>query len=108
MDDANYQQITKSETPFITLDDNKSIISIVAGKVFDKKGPVTPYSDVLILRMVLKAGVKKEIPIPDNFNALVYQLEGITKINDVSEISGKKMVHFNNDGTSIVLECKED
>lgn len=108
MDEANYQPITKAETPFVTLDDGESVISIVAGEVFEKKGPVTPYSDVLILRMELKAGARKEIPIPENFNALVYQLEGTSNVNDLSEISGKKMVQFNNDGTSIVLECKED
>ncbi|MFT4603251.1 MAG: redox-sensitive bicupin YhaK (pirin superfamily), partial [Arenicella sp.] len=108
MEDSDYQPVSKEDTPEVTLDDGKSILSVVAGEVFEKKGPINPYSDVLILRMVLKKGGKVTIPIPENYNALIYQLEGTTKVNDISDVSGKKMVHFNNDGTSIAIECLED
>ncbi len=108
MDKANYQPISKEETPTITLSDEKSTIALVAGEVFDKKGPIEPYSDVLILRMNLIKGASTKIPIPENYNALIYQLEGSAKINSETEISGKKMVHFNNDGTEIAIKCLED
>jgi len=108
MEDANYQPISKEETPTITLADKESTIALVAGEVLGKKGPVTPYSDVLILRMNLKKGAATKIPIPENYNALIYQLEGSSKVNSKSEIDGKKMVHFNNDGTEIAIESLED
>ena len=108
MDEANYQPVSKEETPTVTLKDEVSTISIVAGEVFEKKGPIKPYSDVLILRMDLKKGAKTIIPIPESFNALIYQLEGASNINSEKEVSGKNLVHFNNDGTSIAIESLED
>ena len=108
MTTPNYQAITKDDTPQVEDDDPNVQISLVAGEYKGKTGPIQPYSDLLILRLDFKTGGKHEIGIPENFNALLYQLDGKIKINDDQVISGKNMVHLNNDGTSVVIEALED
>lgn len=108
MTEPNYQAITKDETPIIETGDPKVILALVAGEYNSKTGPIDAYSDVLILRLEIKAGGKHEIQIPESYNALLYQLDGKIKVNNETIIEGKNMLHLNNDGTSIVVESLED
>ena len=108
MDTPDYQPISKAETPVLYSEDKKVETFVVAGNFNGTKGPINPYSDVLILRLNIKAGGKQIIEIPEDFNALVYQLDGSIKFNDSDDITGKVMLHLNNDGTSIAIEAVED
>ena len=107
MDDASYQPVSKEDTPLIKSDDDLVETFVVAGKLEGKNGPIEPHSDVLILRMNMAPNGKKELEIPEDFNALVYLLDGTIKINE-QIIGGKQLIHFNNDGTSIAVEASED
>ena len=108
MDEADYQPISKEETPVIISEDKKTETFVVAGEFNDVKGPVNPYSEVLILRSNIKAGGKLNIEIPEDFNGLIYQLNGKIKFNSETVVEGKVMLHLNNEGTSIAVEALED
>ena len=103
MEDASYQPISKEGTPKIVSEDKLVETFVVAGEHENIKGPIKPHSDVLVLRINLEKGGQKEVEIPENFNALIYMLDGSIKINE-QVISGKQLIHFNNDGTSIAVE----
>ncbi|MEO9533251.1 MAG: pirin family protein [Crocinitomicaceae bacterium] len=108
MDEADYQPISKEETPVIISEDKKTETFVVAGEFNEVKGPVNPYSEVLILRSNIKAGGKLNIDIPEDFNGLIYQLNGKIKFNNETVVEDKVMLHLNNDGTSIAVEALED
>jgi quercetin 2,3-dioxygenase len=107
MEEASYQPINKEDTPLIKSDDGLVETYVVAGDLGDTKGPIIPYSDVLILRMNLKEKGTSEIEIPENYNSLIYMLNGELEIDD-QVISGKNLIHFNNDGTSIAVKASKE
>ncbi|MCB9224181.1 MAG: pirin family protein [Crocinitomicaceae bacterium] len=108
MTEPNYQAITKEDTPIVDVGDPKVKLALVTGDYKETKGPIQPYSDVLILRIDMEIGGKHEIQIPETYNALIYQLDGSFKVNNDQLITGKNMLHLNNDGTSIVVEAMEN
>ena len=107
LDNPSYQPISLSETPVIKTEDGLTEIFVVAGKLEGKKGPIKPNSDVQILRSNLKENGAFKIEVPENFNSLIYMLNGKIQIG-TETIEGKKMIHFNNDGTSIAVKSLAD
>jgi redox-sensitive bicupin YhaK (pirin superfamily) len=108
MIEPNYQSISKDQTPIVDVGDKNVELALVAGEYKGRSGPIETSSDLLILRINMKAGGKHEIVIPETFNAVVYQLDGKIKVNSEYDVAGKNMLHLNNDGTSIVVEALED
>jgi redox-sensitive bicupin YhaK (pirin superfamily) len=108
MIEPNYQSISKDQTPIVDVGDKNVELALVAGEYKGRSGPIETSSDLLILRINMKAGGTHEIVIPETFNAVVYQLDGKIKVNSEYDVAGKNMLHLNNDGTSIVVEALED
>lgn len=107
MDDPSYQPLSLEDTPVIKSDDGLSEIYLVAGELADKKGPIHPNSKVQILRSNLQENGEFNIEVPSEFNSLIYMLNGEIEIGD-QKIEGKKMIHFNNDGTSIAVKALKE
>lgn len=105
MDTPNYQPLSKENTPTIISDDGKVSTAVVAGNYEGAQGKIDAYSDVLILRLDLKPGGKTTVPIPANYNAFVYQLDGAMKVNGTETTKGRDLTWFNNDGKHITLEA---
>ena len=108
MDPPSYQSLTKEETPIVKSTDNKVEAGVVVGEFLGKNGKINPYSSLLALRLDIKKGGKMEIPIPENYNAFIYQLDGSLKINDGKVANTKDLTWFHNDGKSIHIEGLED
>lgn len=108
MDIPSYQPLTIDETPRIISPDKKTIIYVVAGNFKGAKGKIETYSPLLTLRIDIKKNGKIELPIPANYNAVLYQLDGSLKINNEELTSKKDFTWFNNDGKSIVIEGIEN
>ena len=108
MDPPSYQPLTFDETPTVTSPDKKVKIYVVAGSLKGVEGKIDTYSPLLTLRLDIKKGGKIDIPIPTNYNAFLYQLDGSLKINNSKETVGKDLTWFNNDGKSITIEGIEN
>lgn len=108
MDPPSYQPITFEETPTVTSPDRKATAFVVSGDFKGAIGKIKTYSPLLTLRLDIKKGGKIEIPIPSNYNAFLYQLDGNLKINNTENTSSKELTWFNNDGKSIVVEGIEN
>lgn len=98
----SYQPLTKEETPIILSDGIN--IAVVAGELNGIKGKINSYSPLLALRLDISKGGKMEIPIPENYNAFLYQLDGSLKINNENNTITKDLTWFHNDGKSIHIE----
>ena len=81
---------------------------MVAGETLGKTGPIELMTPMLIMRFEIGKGGSMEIPIPKNFNALLYLLDGKAEINGARHAGGKDLVWFKNDGESISFEGLEE
>jgi redox-sensitive bicupin YhaK (pirin superfamily) len=75
----------------------------VAGSVEDVQGRIDTYSPLLALRLDIEEGGEITLPIPTNFNAFVYQLDGESEVNGELATS-KDLVWFNNDGDAVSIK----
>jgi redox-sensitive bicupin YhaK (pirin superfamily) len=108
MEPAKYQPLTAEKTPWITSEDGKVKAGVVAGETLGKTGPIELMTPMLIMRFEIGKGGGMEIPIPKNFNALLYLLDGKAEINGARHAGGKDLVWFKNDGESISFEGLEE
>ncbi len=108
MEQPNYIPLQKEETPTVISKDGKVKIGVVAGELEGKSSKISTYSPLFILRIDGQKGGKTDIPIPENFNALTYQLDGHSKVNQTTDSKSRNMIWFKNDGKSIRLEFVED
>lgn len=108
MDPPSYQPLSKEETPVVLSSDKKIKMSIVAGELNGTIGPIRTYTPMLVLRIDIKKGGKTIIPIPEDYNAFIYQLDGSLKINNEHITAVKDLSWLNNDGKSIEIEGIED
>ena len=103
-----YVPLTEEETPTKILSDGKSTIQVIAGEFEDIKGVISTYSPLQILRLNLKKEVKVEIPVPANYNCLVYQLDGKLEFNEEIEGVKKQLSCFEAEGQKIAIKATED
>ncbi|MFT6211661.1 MAG: redox-sensitive bicupin YhaK (pirin superfamily) [Bacteroidia bacterium] len=108
LEPAKYQPLTAEKTPWITSEDGKVKAGIVAGETLGKTGPIELMTPMLVMRFEIGKGGKMEVPIPKNFNAILYLLDGKAEINGERHAGGKDLVWFKNDGESISLEGLEE
>ena len=108
MEPAKYQPLTAEDTPTITSKDGKVKAGVVAGETLGKTGPIELMTPMLVMRFEIGIGGKMEVPIPKNFNATLYLLDGKVEINGERHAGGKDLVWFKNDGESITLEGLEE
>lgn len=106
--EPRYIPLQAEDTPTISSDDDKVKIGIVSGVFGGKEGGIKAASPLLILRMDLKKGGKTTIPIPADYNAFIYQLDGQLKINGERATKAKDMTWFSNDGEHVSIEATED
>lgn len=107
-DKPNFQPLQSEETPWIKSGDGKVKTGVIAGEFHGISSKIEPYSPMLILRFEFMKGGELTIPIPKEYNTLIYQLDGKMVVNGERETNRKDMVWFRNDGDSITLKALED
>lgn len=108
MDSPSYLPLTKEETPSVISNGSKIEVSIVTGEFNGVIGKIKPYTSLIALRLVIKKGGKIKIPIPDNYNTFLYQLDGSLKIAGGTDTFAKDLSWFNNDGQYVEIEGIEN
>ncbi len=105
MDQPSYQPLTAEETP--TVIDKKVKVGVVAGEFNGTEGNIKPYTNLLALRLEMEAGGTVTIPIPENYNAFIYQLDGMLETSGTTTHK-KNLTWLNNDGKSITIKALEN
>lgn len=108
MDTPSYQPLTEEETIKVVSEDGKVTVGLVAGEFMGNKGKIIANSPLMVLRLDIEKGGKMQIPLAENFNAFIYQLDGHIKLNSSTNAVAKDLVWFNNDGKFIEIEGKEN
>lgn len=105
METPYYLPLSDEQTP--KMEQNGFTIGVVAGLFEDVQGPAKTYSPQTLLRIDAKPNAAHDFEIPQNFNALLYVLNGELEI-DGKQIKTKDMVYFNNDGTAISIKANAE
>ncbi|MGZ5245432.1 MAG: pirin family protein, partial [Bacteroidia bacterium] len=108
MGQPGYAPLSAEKTPTITTNDDKVKIAIVAGEFDGKKGAVNTLSPVLALRPTMQKGGEYYFPIPENYNAFLYLLDGKITLADYGLVDDHNLVYFRNDGEGIHIKAEED
>lgn len=107
MIEPSYQPLSEEETTWLPSEDKLSRVGLVSGELEGQKGKLRSSSPMTILRMEFKAGAKRELKLPEDFNTFVYQLDGELTINGRNTFE-KQLTHFDNDDEAIQIEAKKD
>jgi len=108
MDIPAYHPLTAEETPVVKTADGLTTVHIIAGKLNDVEGPIKPLSPVNTFTAEMKKGGKFFFGIPSTHNAFIYMMDGKVQVTGDSEVDGKYVAVFNNDGEGFELEALED
>jgi len=108
MEAASYQPLTAEQLPLILQDGGKAKIQLIAGKISDKRSPVICQSPLLIARIDIMAGSSVNIPIPEDFELLIYVLSGSLILPDKNTGEDKELLWFKNEGERLVLQAFKD
>lgn len=86
----SYQPLSSQQTPNVPLGPNGSSAVVVAGSFRDVQGPIKTESPLLILRFNLMATEQFNFAIPEDYNTLLYTLDGSIEVNE--QESGPKSI----------------
>jgi len=106
MDSPNYQPLTAEDTPQIHSKDKKIKVGVVAGELQGIAGKIDTYSPLLILRLDLQEGGEMQLDIPQEYNALWYQLRGNSTVNNTAA-NVRELLWFENDDTTVKITASE-
>ncbi len=106
MDQPAYMPLQEQDTPVVESEGVK--IQVVAGTFEGVRGPIATVSPVLALRLTLQAGAGYTLPLPQDYNAFLYLLDGALQLKGFGLVEGLHQVVFNQDGESITVTAKED
>lgn len=104
MDAPYYLPLSDAETPRHEFDGG--YIAVVAGNYNGKSGPAKTQSPMNLLRGELSSNHEVKISLAQNFNSLLYLLDGEMLVNGES-IQAKTMVVLRSDGEGVELLAKE-
>jgi redox-sensitive bicupin YhaK (pirin superfamily) len=103
MTPPKYQDIKKENIPQIN--ENGFEIGLVAGEFKGRKGPASTFTPITAMMIHFKEGAQTDIEIPEDFNAMVYVLEGSIESNGATADQYQLAV-FDDEGEGIALRAK--
>lgn len=106
MDQPHYQALDQEMLPQIPVE-HGGTLSVIAGNYLNTKGPAQAKLDVIILRGDLIAGSQHNFQIPEQYNVIIYVLNGNIEIDNYGQVNALHMVHFNNDGDTIRIAATQ-
>jgi len=104
MEEPYYLPLSEEETPNLNGENHK--VQIVAGEYKGIKGPAKTFSPMLLMRGEIEASASTEFEIPENYNTLVYLLDGEIEVNG-ELVKKKDLLVFNNDGELIQFKANK-
>jgi quercetin 2,3-dioxygenase len=76
MNPPRYQDLRGSEVTLLSSEDGGTLIRLIAGEVDGHQGPGSTHTPMAMVHATLEPGARVRLPWRDDFNALVYVLNG--------------------------------
>jgi redox-sensitive bicupin YhaK (pirin superfamily) len=113
MSKPGYQAITKEQIPVVELPGGGHL-RVIAGEVSgagvpSTKGPASTFTPLNVWDVILKAGEKVELNVPEGHNTAVVLRKGDATVNDTAKLTGEaRITVLSKQGTSVTIEAKGD
>jgi hypothetical protein len=108
MSKPRYQAITKEQIPVIELAGGGHA-RVIAGELLGKRGPAKTFTPVNLFDVILKAGERFELPLPEGHNAAVVLRKGEVLLNGKDSLQGEAQIApLSTEGNSVTLEAKAE
>ena len=108
MDKPHYQAITKANISEYKIDENGSVVRIIAGEFKGIKGAASTYTPINMFDIRLNKGAKISFDVTSTHNSMALITKGSVKINDSELVKHMDNVIFKTDGETITIEAIED
>jgi quercetin 2,3-dioxygenase len=108
MTTPKYQELKNDAMGKHNIDNNGSMVEVIAGNYKEKKGAASTFTPVHIYNVKLKKGVKETISLPATFNTGLVIIEGNVLINTTETANANEFVLLKNDGETFTIEALED
>jgi quercetin 2,3-dioxygenase len=108
MSKPGYQAITKEQIPVIELEGGGHA-RVIAGELRGKRGPAKTFTPVNLFDVILKAGERFELPLPEGHNAAVVLRIGDVLVNGAERLRGEALIApLSEEGDTVTLEATAD
>ena len=108
MSKPRYQAITKEQIPVVEFASGGHA-RVIAGEWNGTKGPARTVTPINVFDVVLKAGEKVEIPLPEGHNAAVVLRKGDVVLDGTHSLKREaRIATLSETGSGVVIEAKED
>ena len=108
MSKPGYQAITKEQIPVIELEGGGHA-RVIAGELLGKRGPASTFTPVNLFDVILKAGERLELPLPEGHNAAVVLRKGEVLLNGTDWLRGEAQIApLSETGNAVTLEAKTE
>jgi hypothetical protein len=82
---------------------------VIAGDLLGRLGPAKTFTPVNLFDVILKAGERFELPLPDGHNAALVLRKGDVLLNGTEQLRGEAQIApLSEEGDSVALEAKQD
>lgn len=108
MIEPEYFPLSEREIPPYSQDNGKILIHVVVGSLGSVKSKLKTHTELMICKIFAQEGGNTTINIPNDYNALIYQLDGELIINDSFTSRSKNLVQFKNNGNKINISAATD
>lgn len=105
MTEPAYQGFQKAQIPTLIQDEEKVQVNIPSGKYEDITGPVKTLTDINSFMIYMEENGSANIQLDEQKNVMFYLLDGSVTVNTSRIESGRNVVTFKNDGTSINIKA---
>jgi quercetin 2,3-dioxygenase len=104
----HYQSITNNQIPVVKLDENGSVLRVIAGDYQGTKGPASTYTPINLWDLRLLAGQTVELDIPENYTTMLLALRGSVEINNSATMNDVELAFFERKGKTILLSALKE
>ncbi len=108
MSSPSYQPFQREEIPSYKNQRSTVNLNVISGTYQGLKGPVDHPLPIEAYTIQLKPSGNIVIPVPEEWNLLLYQLAGAVTINHHKyPVEGRQLVVFNQDGNEVEISCSK-
>ena len=108
MSKPRYQAITKEQIPVVKFATGGHA-RVIAGEWNETKGAAHTVTPINVFDVVLKAGERVEVPLPEGHNAAVVLRKGDVSIDGSHSLLGEaRIATLSPSGSGVVIEARED
>lgn len=107
MDQPQYFPVDFETLPKVYNKDETIQVGILAGEMNGVKGAVISFTPMNIFILDIEKEGQINLPVPEDYNAILYQLDGKLRLNGSFNTGPKQMAWFKNNGDEVSIEGVE-